>query len=87
MKQETISLLVKYEETFDINILRKILLEYSKEGLSINTIFGGFGLLHLKQPYENVKLLLDRGADPNTYLVQAILNLFIYIMIVIVLNY
>ena len=65
MKQETISLLIEYEKDFDINVLRKILLEYSKQGLSINTTFCGFALLHLKQPYENVKLLLDRGADPN----------------------
>ena len=65
MKDEIIELINDYKDSQNINTLRKILLEYAKNGLSINEVYGGYALLHIKQPYQNVKLLLDRGADPN----------------------
>ncbi len=65
MNEKLIKLLLDYDNSCDIKLLRKILLEYAKNGLSINSLFCGYALLHKKQPYENVKLLLDRGADPN----------------------
>ena len=65
MKDEIIELINDYKDNKSIIILRKILLEYAKNGISINEVYGGYALLHIKQPYQNVKLLLDRGADPN----------------------
>lgn len=65
MNDEIIELINDYKDSQSINTLRKILLEYAKNGLSINEVYGGYALLHIKQPYQNVKLLLDRGADPN----------------------
>ena len=65
MNDSTIELINYYKDSQSINTLRKILLEYAKSGLSINEVYGGYALLHIIQPFQNVKLLLDRGADPN----------------------
>ena len=59
MNDSTIELINYYKDFQSINTLRKILLEYAKSGLSINEVYGGYALLHIIQPFQNVKLLLE----------------------------
>ena len=56
----------KYNPT--ISVLKEIILLLPKNGLNINSPYNnihGLSLLHIRQPYETMKYLLDIGGDPN----------------------
>ena len=66
MKDNTLYLILLFEKNPIIDTLKHIISEYRKENLSINHLYNGsYSLLHIKQPYETMKYLLNNNGDPN----------------------
>jgi len=62
-------LIYQFSNNPEVDILKKIYKIIIQKKLSFNTqyiILFNLTLLHVKQPYETMKYILDRGGDPNS---------------------
>ena len=62
------SKILKFQMNPNINLLKEIVKQLRKENKSINETFSclwNLSLLHIKQPYETMKYLLDMGGNSN----------------------
>jgi len=59
------NLIYKFYKEPTLELLKQIFNEYNFHPNKFHTIIFGLSLLHVKQPYETMKYLLDKGGDPN----------------------
>jgi len=63
---ETLGLILQFEKKPTVDKLKEIINGYRDEKVPINERYDGkLCLAHIKQPYQTMKYLLDRGGDPN----------------------
>ena len=59
------NLIYKFYNEPNLELLKQIFNKYSFHPNKLHPIIFGLSLLHIKQPYETMKYLLDKGGDPN----------------------
>jgi len=60
-----LTLILDFEKCPDITLIKKIITEFRSNSININVLYCNITLLHIKQPYETMKYLLDNGGNPN----------------------
>ena len=59
------NLIYKFYNEPSIDLLKNIFNEYNFHPNKLHPIIFNLSLLHVRQPYETMKYLLDKGGDPN----------------------
>ena len=64
------NLLYEFSKEPNLELLKQIFKNHNFNPNKFHTVLFGVSLLHVRQPYETMKYLLDKGGDPNnnTYL-------------------